>query len=304
MVLTGSANGGVLYTDAAMTHMTHPESRSATVGGITIGEGRPLALIAGPCVIESDDLMMRTAETLVGVSRRVGIPLIFKSSYEKDNRSTAEFYRGPGLDAGLKLLARIKESFGVPVTSDVHRESDMTAAAQVLDLIQIPAYLCQQTSLLIAAGGTGRPVNVKKGQFLAPHNMGSAVGKLRSVGCRDVLVTERGSSFGYNRLVNDFTAIPVMKDLGCPVVYDATHSVRLYGTPSKDPRGGEPQFIPHLARAGVAAGCDALFMETHPDPPAARCDAASQFPLPRMEWMLSQAVRLAAIVREQRAHGA
>src|SRR5678816_1204229 len=174
----------------------------------------------------------------------------------------------------------------------------MATAADVLDLIQIPAYLCQQTSLLLAAGQSGRPVNVKKGQFLAPNNMGSAVGKLRSTGCHDILLTERGSSFGYNRLVNDFIAIPIMKDLGCPVIYDATHSVRLYGTPSKDPRGGEPQFIPNLARAGVAAGCDALFMETHPDPPSAQCDAASQFPLPRMEWMLSQARRLAEIVRE------
>jgi len=187
------------------------------------------------------------------------------------------------------------------VTSDVHREGDMIAVAEVLDLVQIPAYLCQQTSLVLAAGRSGRPVNVKKGQFLAPHNMHSAVGKLRSVGCENILVTERGSSFGYNRLVNDFISIPVMKDLGVPVVYDATHSVRLYGTPSKDPRGGEPQFIPPLARAGVAAGCDVLFMETHPDPPAALCDAASQYPLPRMEWMLSQVKKLGEIVREAEA---
>ncbi len=272
--------------------------RTATVSGIMIGQGHPLALIAGPCVIEADDLMMKTAETLTGLAGRLDIRLIFKSSYEKDNRSSAEYYRGPGIDKGLALLQRIKESFGVPVTSDVHRETDMPAAAEVLDLIQIPAYLCQQTSLVVAAGRTGRPVNVKKGQFLAPHNMGSAVGKLRLAGCRDILVTERGSSFGYNRLVNDFISIPVMKGLGVPVVYDATHSVRLYGTPSKDPRGGEPQFIPHLARAGVAAGCDALFMETHPDPKAALCDAASQYPLQRMEWMLSQVKRIAQIVRE------
>jgi len=274
------------------------KARVATVSGITIGEGHPLVLIAGPCVIEADDLMMRTAETLVGLARRLEIPLIFKSSYEKDNRSTVEYYRGPGIDKGLALLSRVKKTFGVPVTSDVHRESDMPAVAEVLDLIQIPAYLCQQTSLVVAAGRSGRPVNVKKGQFLAPHNMGSAIGKLRSAGCGDILVTERGSSFGYNRLVNDFISIPVMKDLGVPVVYDATHSVRLYGTPSKDPRGGEPQFIPHLARAGVAAGCDALFMETHPEPRSALCDAASQFPLPRMEWMLSQAKRISEIVRE------
>ncbi len=276
-------------------------SRQARVAGLTIGAGRPMALIAGPCVIESDDLMFRTAETLVAIAGRLEIPLIFKSSYEKDNRSTADFYRGPGLDKGLALLSKIKDRFGVPVTSDVHREGDIEAAGQVLDLIQIPAYLCQQTSLVLAAGRSGRPVNVKKGQFLAPHNMASAVGKLRSVGCGDVLVTERGSAFGYNRLVNDFIAIPIMRDLGCPVVYDATHSVRLYGTPSRDPKGGEPQFIPTLARAGVAAGCDALFMETHPDPSKALCDAASQFPLPRMEWMLRQARRLSEIVREAEA---
>jgi len=279
-----------------MTAQSH--QRLARIGSITVGEGHPLVLIAGPCVIETDELMLRTAETLVGIARRLDIPFVFKSSYEKDNRSTAEFYRGPGLDKGLGILRRIKETFGVPVTSDVHREGDMKAAAEVLDVIQIPAYLCQQTSLLLAAGATGRPVNVKKGQFLAPHNMGSAVGKLRASGCTEILLTERGSSFGYNRLVNDFISIPVMKDLGCPVVYDATHSVRLYGTPSKDPKGGEPQFIPNLARAGVAAGCDALFMETHPDPPSALCDAASQFPLPRMEWMLQHARRLAEIVRE------
>ncbi|HKY31172.1 MAG TPA: 3-deoxy-8-phosphooctulonate synthase [Candidatus Polarisedimenticolia bacterium] len=275
--------------------------RRARVAGFEVGEGRPMALIAGPCVIEKDDLMLRTAETLASMAQRLKLPLIFKSSYEKDNRSTSAFYRGPGIEAGLALLRRVKERFGLPVTSDVHRETDMAAAADVLDVIQIPAYLCQQTSLVEAAGRTGRPVNVKKGQFLAPHNMASAVGKLRGAGCRDILVTERGSSFGYNRLVNDFTAIPVMKGLGVPVVYDATHSVRLYGTPSKDPRGGEPQFIPTLARAGVAAGCDALFMETHPDPPSALCDAASQFPLGRMEWMLSHAIRLSEIVREAEA---
>ena len=275
--------------------------RRATVSGIEIGAGFPLALIAGPCVIEKEDLMMRTAETLKGITGKLGIPFIFKSSYEKDNRSSAEFFRGPGLHEGLALLAKIKQRFGVPVTSDVHREADVAAAAEVLDLIQIPAYLCQQTSLVLAAGRSGRPVNVKKGQFLAPQSMASAVSKLRSAGCDDVLVTERGSAFGYNRLVNDFMGIPIMAELGCPVVYDATHSVRLYGTPSADPKGGEPQFIPTLARAGVAAGCDVLFMETHPEPRAALCDAASQFPLPRMEWMLKQALELSRIVREAEA---
>lgn len=274
-----------------------PAATVEIADGIVIGPGHPLVLMSGPCVIEDDDLMMRTAETMVGLTRRLEIPYIFKSSYEKGNRSNEVFYQGPLLEKGLKILDRIKKEFGVPVVSDVHRETDVEAAAEVLDIVQIPAFLCQQTTLLLAAGRTGKPVHVKKGQFMAPDNMKGAVSKVLSTGNDRVLLCERGSNFGYNNLINDFTAIPVMQQFGCPVVYDATHSVRRYGIPSADPRGGRPQYVPYLVRCGVASGCDALFMETHPDPMSARCDASSQYPLDRMEEILDQARRISEIVR-------
>ncbi|MBI3450852.1 MAG: 3-deoxy-8-phosphooctulonate synthase [Acidobacteria bacterium] len=277
--------------------MTAPARTVTIAPGIVIGPGRPLALMAGPCVIESDDLMMRVAEKMVAMTAKLKLPYIFKSSFEKDNRSNEVFYRGPGLEKGLALLARVKKEFGVPVVSDIHRETDLKAAAEVLDILQIPAFLCQQTSLLLAAGKTGKPVNVKKGQFMSPDNMKGAVSKILSTGNDRILLCERGTLFGYNNLVNDFTAIPVMQDTGCPVVYDATHSVRRYGIPSSDPAGGKPQYVPYLVRCGVAAGCDALFMETHPDPPKALCDASSQYPLDRMETLLEQACRISEIAR-------
>ncbi|HDH96446.1 MAG TPA: 3-deoxy-8-phosphooctulonate synthase, partial [Proteobacteria bacterium] len=223
---------------------------------------------------------------------------IFKSSYEKDNRGSPTAYVGPRLEKGLEMLARVKSEVGVPVLSDVHRETDVEAAAQVLDVIQVPAYLCQQTSLLFAVGKAGKPVNVKKGQFMAPEGMRGAVDKLKHVGCEQILLTERGSCFGYNRLVSDIRSIPIMKGLGCPVVYDATHIVRLYGIPSSDPRGGEPQFVPHLVRAAVAAGVNALFLEVHPCPSEALCDAASMIPLDQLETVLRQAKGIADLVRE------
>lgn len=264
---------------------------------LPIGPGHPLALIAGPCIIEADDIMMRVAERMVELTRRLEIPYIFKSSFEKDNRSNEANYRGPGLEEGLTALSRIKREFGVPVVSDVHRESDILAAAEVLDIVQVPAFLCQQTSLLLAAGKSMKPIHVKKGQFLAPENMRGAVSKILSTGNDRILLCERGSVFGYNTLINDFTSIPVMQRIGCPVVYDATHSVRRYGIPSADPAGGNPQYVPYLVRCGAAAGCDALFMETHPDPPKARCDASSQYPLDLMEAILGQARRISEIVR-------
>ncbi len=265
--------------------------------GIRLGGQSPLFLISGPCVIESEDLMMHTAESLVRITSKLEIPLIFKSSYEKDNRSNETNYRGPGLEKGLRILEKIKKNFNVPVISDVHRESDIQRAKEVLDIIQIPAFLCQQTSLLLAAGKTGLPVNVKKGQFMAPEAMKGAISKIQSTGNRMVMLTERGTCFGYNNLVNDFTSIPKMKKLGCPVIYDATHSVRRYGIPSKDPKGGSPEFVPHLVKAGVAAGCDGLFMEIHPNPREALCDASSQFTLTQSEALLKQAVQISRIVR-------
>lgn len=274
-----------------------PPVRDVTVGPVTFGAGRPLCVIAGPCVIEEDSLVMETAGRLKEVMTKLGVPWIFKSSYEKDNRAMPTAYTGPGLEKGLELLARVKATYDVPVISDVHRIEDIDAAAKVLDVIQIPAFLCQQTSLVIAAGKSGRCVNVKKGQFLAPETMDSPVAKLAHVGCDRILLTERGSNFGYNRLVNDFTGINVMQGLGWPVVFDATHSVRMYGIRSDDPRGGLPQHVPALARAAVAAGCNGLFIETHPDPPHAKCDASSQFRLDRMGQLLEECLAIGALMR-------
>jgi len=262
----------------------------------TIGNDQPLALIAGPCVIESEELNMKVAKTLAEVSQRLGIPVIYKSSYEKDNRGSEKNWRGPMAEDGLKILKKIRETYGLPVLSDVHRESDMKLASEYLDVIQIPAYLSQQTGLLLEAGKTGRVINVKKGQFLAPENMSGAVSKLRSVGNHNVLLTERGACFGYNRLVSDIRCIPIMQSLGAPVVYDSTHIVRIYGISSADPAGGEPEFVPYLTKAAVAAGADCLFLETHPEPPKAKCDAASQLRLDLLEPLVKKSIEISKVV--------
>jgi len=266
---------------------------------IRIGRGHPLAWIAGPCVIEDQRTMGMTAERLKKLSEKLRIPVIFKSSYEKDNRSSEEFYPGPGPDEGLEMLAWIRKEFELPVVSDVHRVEDVNAAREVLDIIQIPAFLCQQTSLVLAVGRTGKVVNLKKGQFLSPGGVASPIGKIERTGNRRILVTERGVSFGYNRLVADMTAIPEMQKLGYPVVFDAGHQVRRYGIPSADPEGGAPELIPPLLRASIGAGANAIFLETHPNPPKARCDAASQFPLDHMEDLMAQSRDLAQLIREQ-----
>jgi len=224
---------------------------------------------------------------------------VFKSSYLKDNRGDELSYQGPGIDDGLEMLAWIRKEFELPVLSDVHSVEEVAAAREVLDVVQIPAFLCQQTSLLIAAGKSGKPVNVKKGQFLAPAGMASPIGKLERAGCTRILITERGAQFGYNQLVADMTAIPDMKELGVPVVFDAGHQVRRYGISSADPRGGAPQHIPALLRAAVAAGANGVFLETHPNPREALCDAASQFPLDQLEELMMQATALAELVRAQ-----
>jgi len=269
------------------------------IDNIVVGEGRPLALIAGPCVLEENEITFEVARFLAGLRDRVGLPVIFKSSYEKDNRGSEKSYIGPGVSEGCKILKKVKQEFGLPVLSDVHRISDVKIAAEYLDVLQIPAYLCQQTSLLLEAGAAGKPVNIKKGQFIAPDGMSSAVGKILSTGNNQILLTERGSCFGYNNLVSDICAIPIMQALGFPVVFDATHIVRIYGLPSKDPRGGRPEFVPHLVRAGVAAGSDALFIECHPKPMSAKCDAASMIPLDKMQALTEQALSIAEIVRKQ-----
>jgi 2-dehydro-3-deoxyphosphooctonate aldolase (KDO 8-P synthase) len=267
------------------------------VGEIRIGKGNPLVLIAGPCVVEGETLALEIAKQLKELCGALKIPFIFKASYEKDNRGSEKSYIGPGLEEGLEILSKVKEKVGVPVLSDVHRMEDVDRAKEVLDIIQIPAFLCQQTSLLLKVGETGRVVNIKKGQFVAPENMAGAVKKIYSTGNRQVLLTERGTCFGYNKLISDFCSIPLMQEIGCPVIFDATHVVRNYGIPSEDPRGGSPQYVPHLSRAAVAVGCNGLFLETHPKPSQALCDASSMIPLNEMEGLLRQTKAIHDMVR-------
>ena len=258
------------------------------VGNIKIGEDNPLVLLAGPCVIEEEAIVFEIAQVLVDLSTKYKIPLIFKASYEKDNRGSEKSYKGPGLRKGLEILSKVKKRYKIPVLSDIHRQEDVDLASEVLDILQIPAYLCQQTSLVLKVANTQKVVNVKKGQFLAPENMVSPVRKIESTGNRQILLTERGSCFGYNRLVSDMCAIPIMQEIGYPVVFDVTHIIRIYGIPSSDPRGGLPRFIPHLTRAAVAVGCNAVFIETHPNPLAAKCDAASMLKLNLLPELLEQ----------------
>lgn len=267
------------------------------VGEIRIGKGNPLVLIAGPCVLEGEAMALEIAQRLKEICSGLNIPLIFKASYEKDNRSSEKSYKGPMLQEGLRILGRVKERVGVPVLSDVHRAEDVAQAKEVLDVIQVPAFLCQQTSLLLKVGETGKVVNIKKGQFIAPENMEGAVKKIYSTGNRQVLLTERGTCFGYNKLISDLCSIPIMQEIGCPVIFDATHIVRNYGIPSDDPKGGSPRYVPYLTRAAVAVGCNGLFLETHPEPEKALCDASSMIPLKEMEGLLRQAKAIHDMVR-------
>ena len=270
------------------------------VGDAAIGGGRRLALIAGPCVIESEAVVIETAERLIAVTSRLGMPLVFKSSYAKANRSSVDYYAGPGLQEGLRVLQKVRD-LGVPVLSDVHSLQEVDAAAEVLDILQLPAHQSMQTELTLALARTGKPVNVKKGQFLAPGDMASVVSKIESTGNRKILLTDRGVSFGYHDLVADMRSLPIMRRIGYPVVFDATHVVRLYGRPSSEPSGGTPEFIEPLARAAVATGCDGVFIETHPRVSEALCDAASMLPLDRLEPLLE---RLQAIDEVVRPHAA
>ena len=267
------------------------------VGEIRIGKGNPLVLIAGPCVLEGEAIALEIAKQLKELCGSLKIPFIFKASYEKDNRGSEKSYIGPGLEEGLRVLAKVKEKVDVPVLSDVHRIEDVDRAKEVLDIIQVPAFLCQQTSLLLRVGESGRVVNIKKGQFVAPENMAGAVKKIYSTGNRQVLLTERGTCFGYNKLISDFCSIPIMQEIGCPVIFDATHVVRNYGIPSEDPRGGSPQYVPHLSRAAVAVGCNGLFLETHPRPSQALCAASSMIRLNEMETLLRQTKAIRDMVR-------
>jgi 2-dehydro-3-deoxyphosphooctonate aldolase (KDO 8-P synthase) len=244
---------------------TSPSTRAVAIAGVTIGGGAPLALIGGPCAIEDERHALMMAERLQRMTADARVPFIYKSSYDKANRSSVHSYRGPGLKEGLRILGRVKEATGLPVLSDVHDVAEVEPAAEVLDVLQVPAFLCRQTDLLLACGRTRRPVNVKKGQFVAPRDMGNVVEKIRSTGNEAILLTERGTSFGYNNLVVDFRGLPIMRGFGYPVIFDATHSVQLPGG-AGDRSGGERQYVQALARAAVSVGIDALFMEIHEDP--------------------------------------
>lgn len=261
-----------------------------------------LFLIAGPCVIEEESLMMRTAERLKKIAANLGVPLVFKSSFSKDNRSSLEYYQGPGLEAGLKLLEKIKRSFELPILTDIHYPYQAAPAAEVCDVIQIPAYLCMQSELVVAAAKTGAVVNIKHGQFLAPENMAKPVKKIEDSGNDRIILTERGYTFGYNDLVVDPRSFYLLNQIGYPVVFDAGHSIRKYGIPSKDPRGSARQFLSTLARSAVAAGVDGFFIESHPNPPEALCDAASQYALDDLESFMRPLIDIHNLVRSQNAH--
>ncbi|KMP11769.1 2-dehydro-3-deoxyphosphooctonate aldolase [Candidatus Nitromaritima sp. SCGC AAA799-A02] len=263
------------------------KTKSMQVGSVKIGGGKPVVLIAGPCVIESESHALKTAEKLKRITGDAGVPFIFKASYDKANRSSLESFRGPGLKKGLAILGKIKRELKVPVLSDVHTEEEIEPAAQVLDVLQIPAFLCRQTDMLVKAAKTGRPVNVKKGQFMAPWDMKNVVNKLVKSGCKKILLTERGFMFGYNNLVVDMRSLALMRDLGYPVVFDATHSLQLPGGQGTK-SGGQRELIPDLVRGAVAVGCDMLFMEVHPNPDKAKSDGPNMLKLSHLPPLLKQ----------------
>ena len=259
--------------------------RKVNIGSIRVGGGEPFVLIAGPCVIEGEKLTRRVAARLKEITSELGIPLIFKSSYDKANRTSLRSFRGPGLDRGLKILQAIREEIGIPVLSDVHRFEEIERASEVLDVAQIPAFLCRQTDFVLELARHARVVNIKKGQFLAPWDVQNVVQKVESTGNRNILITERGASFGYNNLVSDMRSIPILRSMGYPVVFDATHSVQLPGG-AGEASGGERAMAVFLARAAAAVGVDALFMEVHPDPDRARCDGPNSLALDTLRDLL------------------
>jgi 2-dehydro-3-deoxyphosphooctonate aldolase (KDO 8-P synthase) len=268
------------------------------LAGQQIGHRAPLFLIAGPCVIESQSLLEEVAGALVEICGRLHIPFVFKASFDKANRSSVESFRGPGLEKGLALLEGVRKKFSVPILTDVHEDTPIAEVAAVVDVLQTPAFLCRQTNFIQAVAGAGKPVNIKKGQFLSPWEMANVVAKARAVGNADIMVCERGASFGYNNLVADMRSLAVMRATGCPVVFDATHSVQLPGAQGSS-SGGQREFVPVLARAAVAAGIAGLFMETHPRPEEARSDGPNAWPLHRMESLLTTLVALDRAVKSQ-----
>ncbi|MBI1921688.1 MAG: 3-deoxy-8-phosphooctulonate synthase [Geobacter sp.] len=270
--------------------------KEITIGNIKIGGKKPLVLIAGPCVIENEAATLHCAERLMTICNGVSIPLIFKASYDKANRTSVTSFRGPGMREGLAILRKVKESLGVPVISDIHSIEQVHPAAEVLDVIQIPAFLCRQTDLVVAVAATGRVVNVKKGQFLAPWDMQNVVGKVRSTGNEGIILTERGVSFGYNNLVTDMRSFPIMRSFGYPVVFDATHSVQLPGGQGGS-SGGQREFVEYLSRAAVATGIDGIFMEVHEDPEKALCDGPNSIKLDDLPALLKTLKAIDGIVK-------
>lgn len=275
------------------------KSFQVSVGKLSIGAGRPLALIAGPCVVENEKSALRHARAIQKITQALKIPYIYKSSYDKANRSSHASFRGLGIDEGLLILKRVKDQTGLPILTDVHSPLEAQKAAEVADVLQIPAFLCRQTDLLLAAADTGKVVNIKKGQFLAPWEMKNIVEKVSSRGNKKILLTERGTSFGYNTLVSDFRAIPIMQSYGYPVIFDATHSVQQPGGRGTS-SGGERQFVPVLAKAAVAVGADGIFMEVHEDPDHAPSDGPNMVPLKDLEKLLEQLLRLSQAVKNGR----
>jgi 2-dehydro-3-deoxyphosphooctonate aldolase (KDO 8-P synthase) len=272
--------------------------------GWQVGLNRPLFLIAGPCVVESEELQLRTAERLKAITDRLGVHFVFKSSFDKANRSSDASYRGPGMDEGLRILEKVRSEVGVPVLTDVHDIAQIAAVSEVVDVLQTPAFLARQTDFIHAVAASGKPVNIKKAQFMAPHDMKNVVEKARNaaqaagVDDETIMVCERGASFGYNNLVSDMRSLAILRETGCPVVFDATHSVQLPGGQGTS-SGGQREFVPVLARAAVATGIAGLFMETHPDPANAKSDGRNAWPLDRMESLLATLVELDALVKQR-----
>ncbi len=273
------------------------KSKAIKIRRIKIGGGNPLVLIAGPCVIESEKLVLETAERIVSITSKYNIPYIFKSSYLKANRLSIDSFTGPGIKKGLKILEKVREEFQVPVLTDVHSAEEAKIAGELADIVQVPAFLCRQTDIVFAAGKTGKAVNLKKGQFLAPEDMSAIVKKVESTGNKNILLTERGATFGYHNLVVDMRSLVIMREIGYPVVFDATHSLQLPGG-GGGVSSGQPQFIIPMARAAVACGCDALFVETHPDVKNALSDAKSMLPLEQLDTLLYQVTQIDRLMKE------
>jgi len=267
--------------------------------GFQIGLERPFFLIAGPCVIESEELVLEVAGRLSEVTRTLGVPYVFKASFDKANRSSHESFRGPGLEAGLRILEKVRDKIGVPVLTDVHEDTPLAEVAQVVDVLQTPAFLCRQTSFIQNVAAQGKPVNIKKGQFLAPWDMKNVADKAKAAGNRQIMVCERGVSFGYNNLVSDMRSLVIMRDTGCPVVFDATHSVQLPGGQGSV-SGGQREFVPTLAKAAIAVGISGLFIETHPKPEQAKSDGPNSWPLDRMQELLEVLAELDGIVKARK----